>query len=383
MAVRHLAGAAVLAVAAAAVQAQEATDTGSAAFERKDFAAAARLWRDEAADGSADAMLGLGLLSDLGLGLARDPATALRWYLGAADRGLSEAQFNVGVMLDSGIGASSEPLGAAVWYARAAANGNFRAQYNLGLLYQAGSGVPRNADLARYWFGRAEGSLTAARERLADLEPIAPDDRVMASPVLSAGALVETGGRRSAELVWTAPPGPTGSHFYLEIAAAAQDDGIGRIVHSELTDASAADVRLDGDGPFLWRVSRIDAGNADIAASAWVQLGIGAPGSDPVPLPEGRVILTYGNGDRAAERFAQDLVSSFAAEGIWATVAQEDDRIDRSAVSYSYDEDATLARSIADFLPALTADDAARTDRTGALPGLVEVRLAGGPGTLR
>ena len=133
------------------VAAQRAAESGAEAFARSDFAAAAELWRTEAAAGSAEADFGLGLISDLGLGVPRDAAKAMRWYLEAADDGFSNAQFNVAVMLDAGTGIPRDVGAAAVWYGRAAANGHHRAQYNLGLLYAAGEGVHQNADLARYW----------------------------------------------------------------------------------------------------------------------------------------------------------------------------------------------------------------------------------------
>ena len=136
----------VLIAAALALQAtgQAAAETGAEAFATRDFTAAAELWRKEAAAGSARAKFGLGLLSDLGLGVPRDAAKALRWYLEAADEGVSDAQFNVAVMLDAGTGVPRDVGAAAVWYGRAAANGHHRAQYNLGLLYEAGEAVPRN-----------------------------------------------------------------------------------------------------------------------------------------------------------------------------------------------------------------------------------------------
>ena len=51
----------------------------------------------------------------------------------------------------------------------------------------------------------------------------------------------------------------------------------------------------------------------------------------------------------------------------------------RVAVRYAYDTDADLARSIAGFLPALTAEDATLTPALPLAPGEIEVRIAGGP----
>ena len=210
----------VLAAAALAlpVAAQQAAESGAEAFDRSDFAAAAELWRKEAAAGSAEAKFGLGLISDLGLGVPRDAAKAMRWYLEAADDGLSNAQFNVAVMLDAGTGVPRDVGAAAVWYGRAAANGHHRAQYNLGLLYAAGEGVPQNPDLARYWLGRAAEALPAAAERLAKLAPARSDQRTFTAPGILVGAVVTNGSARRAEMVWSAPPGPPGAQFLLEVA---------------------------------------------------------------------------------------------------------------------------------------------------------------------
>ena len=149
--------------AGAAGGAQQAAESGAEAFARSDFAAAAELWRKEAAAGSAQAKFGLGLISDLGLGVPRDAAKALRWYLEAAEDGLSNAQFNVAVMLDAGTGVPRDVRAAAVWYGRAAANGHHRAQYNLGLLYEAGDGVPQNRRSRAILAGPRRGGASGGR----------------------------------------------------------------------------------------------------------------------------------------------------------------------------------------------------------------------------
>ncbi len=379
-----LAGVALLAAQAAAQPAGEARaggGTGAEAFARRDFAAAEALWRDEAAAGSARAKLGLGLIADLGLGVPRDPARALRWYLEAAGAGLAEAQFNVGVMLDAGAGVARDPAAAAVWYGRAAAGGHRRAQYNLGLLYEAGEGVPRNPDLARHWLGLAGEDLEAARERLGQLAPATPDERATTPPAILADALVaEEDGARRAELVWTAPPGPEGAPFLVEILRLPEaGEAAGRAFLTQETDASALAARLPSDGAsYAWRASRLDrngGGVAHYAASPWRRLDAEAGGA----LPEGRVTVRLGAGDEPAHRLAEEVERSLAAAGLWVRTERLAEAPPESAVRYAYAEDRDLAEGIAEFLPVLERGDAAPAPDLGAAPGEVVVWLVGGP----
>lgn len=298
-------------------------------------------------------MFGLGLLHDLGLGMPRDAAVALRWYLSAADLGHAEAQFNVAVMLDSGTGGPRETAAAAAWYSRAAAQGNLRAQYNLGLLYDKGEGVPRNRDLARLWLGLAAPQLRAAQDRLAVLadDPFARD---LSPPVPLGGARI---GSR-AELAWTAPPGPGGSIFHLELVTPE-----GPVADLQ-TALSAVVLPAPAEGPLFWRVSRIAEGNAAYVAGPWQAIG------DPAPPPTGRIRILTAPG---AAPLAAELATAFRAAGlpveIGATVAAT------SAVEHGFGQDRNMARDVASFLPGLSAEDARGAALPGRPPGEVTVTL--------
>ncbi len=371
--------AALLAALLASAQppAAQPADTGDAAFARRDFAAAAALWRQEAAAGSAPAKLGLGLVNDLGLGMPRDAAKALRWYLEAAAGGVAEAQFNVGVMMDAGTGVPRDAAAAAVWYAQAAANGHDRAAYDLGLLYESGDGVPRNPDLARYWLGRAAKALPAAAERLAGLEPTRAGDRHLEAPVALAGSLAATGGRWRGALVWSAAPQPDGTRFLVELAQLPdKGETWGRVIVSETTEASAVIVTVpDEPASYAWRVVAVLPDAAREAAADWQRLG--SPSADV--LPQGRVTLHVGVEDVAAARLARELTASFSDAGLW--VRTEIDALPPAAsdVRYGYGEDASLAGAIAAFLPVLRSGDARRVPGLAAAPGEIVVRLVGGP----
>lgn len=326
-------------------------DPADEAFRARDFARAERIWQEQAAQGSADAMLDLGLLYDLGLGVPRDTATALRWYLEAAERGLAEAQFNVAVMLDSGVGGREEASAAAAWYSRAAANGHARARYNLGLLYEAGEGVPVNLDLARYWLDLAAPDVPAAAERLQTLGVAQTED--LLGPVVLTGAV--SGNR--AELAWTSAPSV--GDFVVELVSD------GRVIADHWTDASA--VSLDvGDGADLWwRVSRVGAN--DYAASDWQHLrGNG-------PAPAGRMRISG-----SVAGFAQDIAADLAASGMVIAASGPTDA-DVTRVVYRYERDSALAREIAGFLPAMEPDEADRDAGAMLLPGEVSVSVIGGP----
>ena len=367
-----------LALPPAAVSQQE---TGAAAFARGDYAAAEAAWREEAAEGSAEARLGLGRLADLGLGVPRDPEAALGWYLEAARAGLAEAQFNAAVMLDAGTVGPRDLAAAAGWYGRAAAQGHRRAQYNLALLHAAGDGVPRNLDLARLWFDRAAEALPAARDRLADLDPVAPGARMLDAPEVLAGAVVARDGAPHLELAWTAPPGPPGAPFLVEVARGPGGDGApGEVLLSEETGASALAAPLPPGAPEpLWRVARLDRDAGRYAASPWLRLAGPDGAGEGVAGPPGRVVLRTREGDASAGRLARELGADLEGAGLGVRIETLAEAPPASVVRYAFEDDAALAAAVAAFLPVLSPEDAERVPDDGAAPGEVVAWLVGGP----
>jgi TPR repeat protein len=98
---------AVFAVVATALgQSSLETDmrTAAAAYERKDMATAARLWKIWAAKGNAEARTLLGAMYWSGEGVPRDHKEAARLYLLAANQGYARAQNDIGFMLGFGEG---------------------------------------------------------------------------------------------------------------------------------------------------------------------------------------------------------------------------------------------------------------------------------------
>jgi uncharacterized protein len=71
----------------------------AAAYERKDMATAARLWKIWADKGNAEARTLLGAMYWSGEGVPRDHKEAARLYLLAANQGYARAQNDIGFML--------------------------------------------------------------------------------------------------------------------------------------------------------------------------------------------------------------------------------------------------------------------------------------------
>jgi len=146
------------------------TDQGLAAFSAGRYAEALQDWQRAAEASDGQAALYIGLLHDLGRGVAQDAHAARSWYERAAALGNAVAMFNVGVLYDSGIGVARDRAVAAEWYRKAATKGMARAAYALGLMHETGDGVSRNRDHAVRYFRQAlTGGVTAARAHLAAL----------------------------------------------------------------------------------------------------------------------------------------------------------------------------------------------------------------------
>ncbi|MGH7181126.1 MAG: tetratricopeptide repeat protein, partial [Nitrospiraceae bacterium] len=119
-----------LVLACATVAAADSYEDATSAFERKDYALAARIFRPLAEQGDAKAQYNLGVMYDKGQGLPQDYQEALKWYRKAAEQG--QAQNNLGAMYDDGQGVPQGYQEALKWYRKAAEQGQVQAQYNLG-----------------------------------------------------------------------------------------------------------------------------------------------------------------------------------------------------------------------------------------------------------
>ncbi|ESQ75778.1 hypothetical protein ABAC402_07370 [Asticcacaulis sp. AC402] len=84
----------------------------------------------------------LGALYGVGMGMPRDPATAIVWYQKAAEQGHPVAQYMLGLAYQKGEDLAKDDAAAIRWL-RPAADANIgKAQYLLGILHLGGKGVP-------------------------------------------------------------------------------------------------------------------------------------------------------------------------------------------------------------------------------------------------
>ncbi|MDX1486184.1 MAG: tetratricopeptide repeat protein [Alphaproteobacteria bacterium] len=146
---------ALLLAAAATPSAAGDFENGLAAYNRGAYSAALDHWRGLARKGHAAAQFNLGLMHDLGQGVARDYAAAARWYRKAADQGFASAQNNLGFLYAKGLGVNRDYPESAKWYRKAAEQGNVAAQFSLGLLYAKGLGLVQDHREAARWYRRA------------------------------------------------------------------------------------------------------------------------------------------------------------------------------------------------------------------------------------
>ena len=134
------------------------------AYDKGDYAAAARMFRELATSGNAFAQSVLGELYMKGRGVARDPAEAVAWLKKAAAQGQVLAEVNLGACYESGLGVPKDTAEAARWYRKAAEQGDPGAQRYLGDIYARGTGVSKDWKEAQSWYRRAavQGDAQAA-----------------------------------------------------------------------------------------------------------------------------------------------------------------------------------------------------------------------------
>lgn len=335
----------------------------AAAFANRDFATAKALWLSEAADGSAEAMLGLGLLADRGFGQQRDFDVAFDWYLQAASLGLAEAQFNVAIMLDAGLGRRRDVEEAQIWYTRAALREHARAQYNLGLLYETSDGIASNPALATYWFGKAAQTVPAAAQK--EVMQVTAS-RTLAAPDMT----FDNVSTSQVELVWNADPNATATHLVEVIEAPRFDESYDAPTISVSTVASGI---LDLNGlqstDAIWRVVNLASDDTDYAASEWSS-------SEGIEPPRGRITLISDPAVKSMENAVSVFASALRQAGYWVQLTDEVSmQSDNFYVSYGYASDQHLAQAVAEFLPSTEQIIPAKQLLRSMQPGEVVVNL--------
>jgi Sel1 repeat len=138
--------------------AETAFEDGMAAYQRRDYGTAMRLWRPLADKDHAGAQCYLGILYEEGWGVAQDYAAALSWYRKAADQGNAFGQLKLGFFCEHGYGGlPKDDRQAARFYKLAADQGDATAQNNLGVFYSQGrGGLPKDEHEAARLYRLAE-----------------------------------------------------------------------------------------------------------------------------------------------------------------------------------------------------------------------------------
>jgi uncharacterized protein len=113
-----------------------------AAFARKDFAMTYAIARPRADAGDPAAEKMLGVLYMGGLGVGKDPTTAVAWFQKAAAQGDSDSEAIVGANYMTGVGVPQDDAMALKWSLASAEQHNVIGERQAGFLYHAGRGAP-------------------------------------------------------------------------------------------------------------------------------------------------------------------------------------------------------------------------------------------------
>ena len=133
-------------------------DDARNAYNNGDYTTALREVKPVAEQGLSEAQVLLGVIYELGQGVAQDFSIAVEWYHRAAEQGDATAQRNLGNKYYHGEGVALSYPEAAKWYLKSAEQGHPESQHNLGFLYANGQGVPQDFVAARKWWLKAATS---------------------------------------------------------------------------------------------------------------------------------------------------------------------------------------------------------------------------------
>jgi TPR repeat protein len=148
-------------------------------FRAGDDPAAAKLFDALADKNNSTAQYWLGHLTELGLGVPRDPAKAIDLYKKAAEQNVDAAELRLGEMYLDGNLIPPDFAQAKTYLEKSAYQGNPRAAMLLGQMYRAGVGMAPDPTEAYAWSEVAtlEGDVFAQRERDASFRDLSADDQ--------------------------------------------------------------------------------------------------------------------------------------------------------------------------------------------------------------
>lgn len=145
--------AASLIAACFACPAHAGWDEAVGAYNKGDYATAAKEFRPYAENGQATAQYILGWIFQNGEGVARNDTEAMKWYAKAAEKGNADAQYALGAYYMSG--PARDDAKAAHWLRKAADQDRAPAQYLLGYLLSRGEGVTHDDTESTNWYRKA------------------------------------------------------------------------------------------------------------------------------------------------------------------------------------------------------------------------------------
>ena len=152
------------------------SDEGLAAYDRKDYATAIRLWRPLAKKGNATLQVILATLYAQGKGAPQDYEEAIVWYRLAAEQGDPAGQHGLAGAYHSGNGVRKDVAKAVEWCRKSAEQNYALSQVSMGTFYARGLGVPKNDTIAYMWYNLAasKGAKNAAKYRNLAAERMTP-----------------------------------------------------------------------------------------------------------------------------------------------------------------------------------------------------------------
>ncbi len=136
----------------------------------QNYAEAVKWFRKAAGQGDAGGQTWLGAMYYEGHGVPQDYTEAMKWYRRASEQGNANGQLWLGSMYGKGQGVAQDYAEAMNWYRKAAEQGDASAQFNLGVMYNEGQGVPPDYVQAYMWY-----NLSAAQEPVFMLAALSRD----------------------------------------------------------------------------------------------------------------------------------------------------------------------------------------------------------------
>ena len=155
---------------------------GERAFQAGDNQAAIALFGSLADKNNSTAQYWLAHMTELGLGMPRDPAKAVELYKKAAGQGLDAAELRLGEIYLDGDLVTPDFAEAKTYLEKSAYQGDAHAAMLLGQMYRIGIGLTAQPTEAYAWseVGALEGNTLAKRERDAALGKLSAADQIAA-----------------------------------------------------------------------------------------------------------------------------------------------------------------------------------------------------------